>query len=56
MSYKGKLLTVINTLAFFKKYRVCEDGSVEVSEDWFAKKHPPIPWGKAVACLSREGA
>lgn len=43
MSYKNDLLTKLNTLAFFKKCRACEEGLDEVSEMRFRKIYPHIP-------------
>lgn len=43
MSDKINYLTIGNSLAFFKKCRVCEEGSGEVSEVENYKKCPPSP-------------
>jgi hypothetical protein len=37
MSYKNDLLTKLNTLAFFKKCRACEEGLGEVWKAHFLK-------------------
>lgn len=43
MSDKTGYLTTRNSLAFFKKFRVCKEGLGEVSEVESYKKIPPIP-------------